>query len=368
MNTRIGLGFWGGLVAVLLLPGFCLGAVKGLCSDCHTMHNSQQGSMVAFTLDQSGQKVLSEMPLSRLLKTDCVGCHTDSGNETITTTGITRTPIVFNLVEPEYPPRGTSTSALAGGNFYWVAQGGDQYGHNVHGISEQDSRLGGGVPAPGGAADTEACATCHRTLATPETGCNGCHVALHHAHGTNQVVGGEEGWYRFLGSVMQRGEEIGPSPEGVTGIEDPDWEQSPTANKHNTYQGATAPYNSFLDTRAMSQKCAGCHGQFHSDTQANSTWIRHPVDVVIPNSGEFSGLTTYEPLVPVARRNVSSDDANSPAINLGSDVVSCLSCHRAHGSPYPAMLRWGYRAWPGDDPYTGGPAFNGCAVCHTSKN
>lgn len=368
MNSRIGLIILGSLLAAVLLPGLCPAAVKGLCSDCHTMHNSQQGSLVAFSRDSSGQSVLAEVPFKKLLKTDCVGCHSDSGSETVLIQGDRKTPVVFNLTEPTYPPNGSSSSALAGGNFYWTAQLGDQYGHNVYGISEQDSRLGGGILAPGGVPGTvDACASCHRTLATEGTGCNGCHVVQHHATGLNEVTTGEEGWYRFLGSVMQRGEGGEATPDGVTGLEDPDWEQSPSATRHNTYQGSTTPYGSYLDTRSISQKCTGCHGIFHGNTTANSTWIRHPVDVVIPNTPEFSGLTGYDPLVPVARRNVGADDANSPGITLGSDVVSCISCHRAHGSPYPAMLRWGYRAWPGNDPYTGGPAVNGCAVCHTSK-
>lgn len=354
---------------MLALPALCLGAVKGLCSDCHTMHNSQQGTAVAFTRNATGQQILTQMPFNKLLKTDCVGCHSDQGSETIVVKGVTRTPIVFNQVEPIYPPDGSSSSTLAGGNFYWAAQGGDQNGHNIHGISVQDARLGGDLLAPGGAVATaNECASCHRSLATALTGCNGCHVPFHHATGSNEVTGQEEGWYRFLGAVMQRGEEFAPTADGVVGIEDPDWEQNPSTSKHNTYQGTTAPYTGFLETRTINQKCAGCHGDFHSATVANSVWIRHPVDMIIPASGEFSAFTAYNPLVPVARQNVIAADANFTDIKHGSDVVSCISCHRAHGSPYPAMLRWAYRAWPGDDPYTGSPAMNGCAVCHTTKD
>jgi hypothetical protein len=222
--------------------------------------------------------------------------------------------------------------------------------------------------APGDEVSANPCASCHRTLATELTGCNGCHVPFHHAAGDNEVTGQEEGWYRFLGSVMQRGDEFAPTPDGVVGIEDPDWEQSPTATRHNTYQGTTAPYTSFLDSRSINQKCAGCHGLFHGETVADSVWIRHPVDMTIPDSGEFTAFTTYNPLVPIARQSVNASHDNSSAITHDSDVVSCISCHRPHGSPYPAMLRWAYRAWPGDDPYTGSPAVNVCAVCHTTKD
>jgi hypothetical protein len=208
---------------------------------------------------------------------------------------------------------------------------------------------------------------CHGTLATPQSGCTGCHVPHHHANGSGIVAGRDEGWYRFLGSVMQRDGSNVPPSEGVVGIEDPDWEQNPLPNRHNTYQGTTSPYANFLESGSMNQKCAGCHGVFHSQTAATSAWVRHPVNVAVPDSGEFAEFTMYTPQVPVARQNVAEMDRNFTEINRGSDVVACISCHRPHGSPYPAMLRWGYRDWPGFDPHTGKPADNGCAVCHTTK-
>ena len=368
MRYRKGWIIWTSLALNFILPTLSPGSIRGPCSTCHTMHNSEEGMPVAFTLNSSNQQVRSDTPFKGLLKTDCVGCHSNSGSETIMITGDMKIPIVFNMVEPTYPPNGSSSSVLAGGNFYWVAQNGDQYGHNIHNISEQDLRLGGGVPAPGDDVGPAPCATCHQTLASAETGCTGCHVPLHHATGNNIVVGQEEGWYRFLGSVMQGAEEPGATTEGVIGIEAPDWEQGPLASQHNTYQGKPGPYVSFLESGSISQKCAGCHGMFHNATTGGAAWIRHPVDMTIPDSGEFAGLTTYNPLVPVARQNVGPQDAGFSVINRGSDLVSCISCHRAHGSPYPAMLRWAYRAWPGIDPYTGQVAINGCAVCHTSKD
>lgn len=361
--------FWVNWAAIFILPALCQGAVKGQCSNCHTMHNSEEGQPVAYSLDNANHPVLTATPFKSLLKTDCVGCHSSAGSDTIVTQGDSRTPIVFNMLKPTYPPDGSPSSALAGGNFYWVVQQGDQYGHNVYGISDPDLRLGGAVPAPGGDdVGADPCATCHRTLATPDTGCYGCHVPHHHTNGKSSVTGIDEGWYRFLGSVMQAGTIDQPPTEGVVGIEAPDWEQSPLSNKHNTYQGTPGPYSSFLESGSIDQKCTGCHGLFHNQTTANSTWIRHPVDMAIPDSGEFTGFTTYNPLVPVTRQNVKPEDANFSVIKRGSDMVSCISCHRAHSSPYPAMLRWAYRSWPGTDPYTGKPAMNGCAVCHTNKS
>lgn len=358
----------GTLTVGLMLPVLCHASIKGNCSTCHTMHNSQQGSPVAFTLDSSGQQVVRAQPFAKLLKTDCLGCHSLAGAETIVDMDASRAPIVFNINEPTYPPDGSSTSTLAGGNFHWLAKNGDAYGHNVFGLAIEDFRFPP-TQAPGGAQRTGECANCHGTLATAESGCEGCHVPLHHTDSSENVVSGkQQGWYRFLGSVMLRDGTNLPPAEGVEGIEDPDWEQSPLSSRHNTYQGSSAPFAGYLLSRSIDQKCTGCHGTFHNETTADSTWIRHPVNMQIPDSGEFTGFTTYDPLVPVARQNVSILDDNFSDINRGSDVVSCISCHRAHGSPYPAMLRWGYRDWPGIDSHTQQPAINGCAVCHTSKD
>lgn len=367
INTPKGRLLIWSLAATLALPVLGHAAVKGFCSSCHTIHNSEEGAAVAYTLDNAGQQVFSTQPLAKLLRTDCLGCHSHSGAETIISTGETVTPVVFNLIEPTYPPDGSTTSTLAGGNFHWLIKSGDAYGHNVYGIAAADSRFSSSQ-APGGEEQPGECVTCHATLATAESGCEGCHVPHHHAAKKDIVVDREKGWYRFLGSVMQHDDQVGPPPEGVIGIEAPDWEQNPLIDRHNSYQGSPGPYASYLDSGSISQKCIGCHGQFHSDTVANSTWIRHPVEVAIPDAGEFTGFAIYNPLVPVARQNISSTDANFSAIDRGTDLVSCISCHRAHGSPYPAMLRWAYRDWPGIDQHTQQPAINGCAVCHTSKN
>jgi hypothetical protein len=65
-------------------------------------------------------------------------------------------------------------------------------------------------------------------------------------------------------------------------------------------------------------------------------------------------------VAPVARPD-PDNVSNTVVVTPGTDIIMCLSCHRAHGSPYFKMLRWDYKGWPA------GGGTNGCNVCHTSK-
>ena len=87
-------------------------ALSGACVDCHTMHNSQNGT----TLYPEG-------PYRALTTGDCAICHSDSGPE--------EAPTVVSNSEPNYN-FGAPDNVTAGGDFYWVIQsGGDAKGHNV---------------------------------------------------------------------------------------------------------------------------------------------------------------------------------------------------------------------------------------------
>mgnify|MGYP001213528359 CR=1 FL=1 len=173
LKTRIVVGL-GVSLCLLLFALPVTASVSGPCSDCHTMHNSQNGSAVAEVWDSAAHDLASAGPQQTLLKNDCVGCHASTEAATITSNG---TPIVYNTQKPANP--------LAGGNFYWVEHdGGDAYGHNVLGISDPDATLTDGAPGPVAIGGT--CDYCHGSLATDgsgsgvENGCQGCHVPKHH--------------------------------------------------------------------------------------------------------------------------------------------------------------------------------------------
>ncbi|NOZ24837.1 MAG: hypothetical protein GXO94_01935, partial [Nitrospirae bacterium] len=63
------------LLLVLLLTGGVRAEVAGVCSNCHTMHNSQGG--VPMNYDNSAT------PNQRLLRGDCVGCHAQNTSSNI---------------------------------------------------------------------------------------------------------------------------------------------------------------------------------------------------------------------------------------------------------------------------------------------
>ncbi len=372
------------LILVFILVVSMMGSsvwarVTGLCSNCHTMHNSQNGQPV----DENGPRIYLLDPVSTFTDA-CVACHSAEDSTTIVVEGSTRIPIVLNLQEPTYPSDGSSSGTLAGGNFYWLyanaGVGGENqsvYGHNVLAIDgvPADENLSQAPGKPDMASGPN-CARCHDRIER----CESCHTPAHHADDSGPVVGKEGGWYRFLNSS-----EHGSDTTGVIGIEDPDWEQTVSASDHNEYMGTNNPYGN--DDNSMSNYCAGCHFKFHgigyvdSDGSViadnHSPWFRHPAHLPLPddpnkeyyyyNNPGGSGPGSYNPIAPVARDPDVLVTMTGPSsiVTPGSDQVMCLSCHRPHGTPYPDMLRWNYldNCVAGQ----GNPSDCGCFVCHTTK-
>ena len=348
----ISLLLWGG--------GIGYAKVAGVCGNCHTMHNSQGGAnmMINTTIDGSGGPDGGGYPA--LTRGTCVGCHTGEN------TGSNITPFVYNTGSVTY-----GTDTLAGGNFKWVVTD-DATGHNVKGIPGMtaDTTL---THAPGDSFGLGCTTGCHATLFAPvdggvalNTGCEGCHLDPKH-HATQQPAGAPavaaNGYFRFLSGHM------GGTGSGVEGIEDGNWEYTNSATVHNEYLGLVNENSSGgffgIGGNTMTAYCTGCHGNFHTQLDSNDEWIRHPSDAVLPNTGEYTDYTTYNPNVPVARPDLTAI-ANTGLVANNSDMVMCLSCHRAHGSPYDDMLRWDYSNMVAG----AGGAFSGtgCFQCHSEKD
>lgn len=350
----------GGLAAIFLVayPSMLSAVVIGLCSNCHTMHNSQNGA----AMDSGGPNSYLLMNISGVSTDICVGCHSSTvANETVKNLGGSSVPIVFNTVQPSSP---VADNMLAGGNFYWVSQDSaswDQYGHNVYGIVGADRNLS---EAPG-ALDGCGVSECHTTLASSSNsrgkpGCQGCHFRVMH-HVSDNATSSNTG-YRFLwGHTFSSG----VYTAYVEGVEDSNWEDTKSSSDHNFYKGTTvatpaAGANRLASTHTISAFCSGCHGLFHNDVGGpSSPWKRHPTDIALLETGEYNSynpVTSYSPEVPVAWTD--------PTMPVRSEaIVMCLSCHRPHGSDQPDMLRWDYTTM-----IAGGGGSGGCFTCHTTKN
>ena len=374
------------LGVILFSASVVMAKVAGLCAECHTMHHSQTPWGWTDAVFTAWPGAEGDAPMGALLVDDCVGCHTaPSGTQNDGTGNI---PYVDQTDLPTYGATGTTGNTLAGGTFYHVRTGTDADGHNVDGIVAQDvvlaleppgydSTLGGSIDLPAGAWGSQL--TC--------AGAFGCHGDHSETDQFGAVRGGHHGddtppldgttvtkSYRFL--------------LGIKGLEcntaSHKWEYQPTAAIHNQYKGldrATDVYVGAEDT--INYLCAECHGFFHSATNNTgdlaiggtaagafgSPWVRHPTDFDMSNAstGEYAayngGGNPYSPIAPLASEVVTVPLA---AITFGGTdaIVSCISCHRAHGTDFADLLRWDYATMDAGQAVTPN---DGCFICHTTK-
>ncbi len=350
---------------ILLLPTLCQGKIPDglLCDECHTMHNSQGGQAMSWNTVRN--------PM--LLRNTCLGCHTGTNEAG------GYIPYVLATTPPTY-----GVNTLAGGNFYWVAEGDNRLGHNVIYLNVDNNYADSELPSPPGYASTAPAWTDSTLTCAGPQGCHGkrevadegsdlrdplTHLGAHHTDDSQPLDGSTVGKsYRFL--------------DGVIGLEDTNWERTKSASKHNQYMGKarssdTDDATSYLTSTdgSISSLCAKCHGDFHNGTvQGNvdggtwgSPWVRHPTDFDMNDAtgteyGSYGGVShDYNPDVPLGSNDVSL--IKSEVLQGSGDaIVMCLSCHRAHGSPNEAILRWDFRGWPGS-----GESY-GCFTCHTTKD
>ncbi len=330
------------------------------CANCHTMHNSQGYAFINIAERQDA-----------LMNDTCVGCHTSSSVGFEDPSGVVQ-PYVWTTVNPGYNEMKDPSNfqpTLAGGNFYWVAGGAAAHlkGHNVEGIAGAFSRSPPGDGTSGKTFDSATPITC--------AGVNGCHgdtavvsqvESIRGSHHSNVAIDGNTllGSYRML--------------DGVDGREDPDWEYTLTASDRNQYKGAVRIFDSEWSPKLISSFCARCHGNFHHDDGGTGTadlafsspWLRHPVDIDIGGRGDeyaYGGGAAPAPFQVQTPLGSEFFPMGGPSETVdlsganGWGIITCISCHRAHGSPYDYSLRWNYQAWPG-----GG--YNGCGDCHTTKD
>jgi hypothetical protein len=355
---------------ILIFSGEVHAVITGICSDCHTMHNSQGGSaMVTYTYGSETTE-----PKSYLLRGTCLGCHAQGDPNMIASLNGNDVPQVYHTY---------ATDDLAGGNFAYIlgtkgSGASDAKGHNVVEFSDYENTLEG-PPGHHLPDNIEVNLTC-----AGATGCHGKRInsdplidlkGSHHQNIDGKLDTADQVYnsYRFLW--------------GVKGLENNGsykW-QNKDANNHNEYFGATTPMivggacNTSLchdpggkrpQNNTISGFCSTCHGAFHvrvwldgdpgigDDT--SSPFTRHPTDVILPGSGEYAAYTSYNVTAPVARTTVPDNMSN--IVTPNSDVIMCLSCHSAHATDNPDMMRWNYKS------SNLSTAISGCNVCHTSRD
>jgi len=355
------------VVVWLLCAPQAMAKVTGPCSDCHTMHNSQNGT-----------DVVSGGPYQALTKGDCIGCHTGTND------GTNNIPYVLQTSAPTYTFDGTK-STLAGGSFYWVDDSGgadDAKGHNVSGIVDADTNIGQ-TPPGFNSSDYTANGAVGTAWASNQLTCAGtygCH-GDHTKSGNFEAISGA---HHADDSTID-GSTVGKSFRflyGIKGTEDSDWEYAASSSDHNGYWASD--YNNgpgSMDSASINYLCAECHGNFHlhaqiDDSTNGSPWLRHPTDYDMNNvsSKEYGSYpnTIYSSVsaagdyfvdVPVGS---TTGAVNSKVLQASGDaIVLCVSCHRAHGSPYADLLRWDYSTC--DAGQTTQSSDCGCFACHTGK-
>lgn len=364
------------LISLIFLSKDVTAKITGPCVNCHTMHNSQNG---AHMISYFAPNEIDTNPKQLLLRGSCIGCHGQGTANKIVTIGGSDMPQVYHT---------NASGDLAGGNFAYIfgtkgSGASDTKGHNVIDFGNIDDILTdapGRIHSPMVSNTQLTCAGnngCHGWRAFNTSGSGlGSLKGSHHRNIDGKCDTATETFnsYRFL--------------RGVKGFENMGtykW-QNYDADNHNEYFGTSTPMSgsncgschyAATDIRpsnnTISGFCATCHGNFHwlgeffagtgggIGGDISSPFTRHPSDVILPPSGEYSSYTSYSVEATVGRQTVP--DSISNAVNPGLDVVTCLSCHAAHGTNYPDLLKWDYT-----NMIAGGGGSGGCFTCHTQKN
>lgn len=351
-------------LSVLLIHGYADAKVSGTCSACHTMHNSQDGTAANFDGDDT--------PNSKLLKGGCVGCHAQNTADNVVDSVI---PQVWH----------SNATDLAGGNFAGVVTA-DANGHNVSDVVSADATHTNTPPGYNSSYDP-ASTDFDTTSRLVCAGQNGCHGNRDESDEFTAVSGAHHG----DDSILHYGSDFTFTGQGadittsyrmlykIKGAEDPDWQKTNSSTDHNGYYGVVYADRTTQSTWSgmtgtISELCSECHGAFHASPLSGdvgigdgSPWERHPTDVVIPNSGEYASInTTYQDETPVGRpaafftNALAADAAKNGTVAAGTDIVICLSCHRAHATDYADALRFDYTNTLGSG--------EGCLHCHTNKD
>lgn len=361
-GMKLGLVIFGAALLTLALGGLAYAFHSGgvaECSGCHSMHAPKTGgTFLLVGTDQSST---------------CLTCHEQAGLATPSSYHISTASADLGA---GVPPK----QRTPGGDFGWLKksysftvrgtttpEAGQTHGHNIVATDNGYVADTDNTTAPGGGTTSFSslnlgCQSCHdphsqvRRLSDGSYvrgGTRGSATAPIIASGSydNSAVpaaGQAVGAYRLL-----RG--LNDTSQGVTftgvaiAVAPSTYNQTEATNQVRVAYGATG-------INTWGNWCATCHQGMHSSGN-----VVHPVDESLGStiaanynayvkSGDLTGLATasFTSLVPFAENTgdltVLAGHAKNNNSQLGgpgsTDKVMCLSCHRAHATGWPEMLRW----------------------------
>ncbi|ACL66601.1 cytochrome c family protein [Anaeromyxobacter dehalogenans 2CP-1] len=355
------------------------------CEGCHTMHNSTTtGTGTASTV--LGNNPTVGLASKYLLQgqdpsSTCLICHGRAG---VSSYHVYEPSLATATVATFVP---TMVNFTPGGDFAWQANAGftttagaavatKRFGHSVIAAAyagmTADSRPNAPAGNVAGVYDGAAfsCISCHdphSKARMDETGAiinTGLPIAESGSYPLAAALpaGTAMGAYRLLAGV---GYQPKSSPTQPAFAVNP-----PVAVAPSTYNVAETGFDSA--TRAgqvvvaygngMSEWCGTCHPGMHSNDNISGSIFKHPAGdlatmsaTVAGNynsyvkSGDLTGTNAYDAIAPfeqhvdratLATKAVGTAGTPDIAAAAGTSGVMCLSCHRAHASPYEFALRW----------------------------
>ena len=283
------------------------------CAGCHTMHNSQDGAKVAATTVGNAYLLKSGNASDQ-----CLSCHATYGQ--------------FKGGAGWGP----------GGDFYWLTK---TYTYSSHGSNKTIKGESHGhniiSPANGLVADATLSHAPGGDFLSSRLTCTSCHDP--HGRETFRLLYDDTGDGPIYGT--SRYDFNNPAPEAL-------------GNSRETYAGKTG-----LETDAqhtiykggMSDWCANCHENFHSDNTNNFVHPEGALEGMADNYNAYvdtdhmltgSQATAYRSLTPfeVVDADSTADPLNYTKGPDAGDQVMCLTCHRAHASAFPDAGRWDFGA------------------------
>jgi hypothetical protein len=241
---------------------------------------------------------------------------------------------------------GDGSAYTPGGDFFWLTRSysgspGENHGHNVISwdyLLDED-RVRTMAPGDGSVSYRSSwleCTSCHDPHANIRVG--------------TETMKNSEGAYRLLGGV---GYEGGGLAAGI-GFTNP----APVAKAYPAQRDYLPPEtnkNHVAYGSGMSEWCSNCHSGL-----AGSGKHRHPAgeeaklgrlaqlyDAYV-TSGRMEGnhATAYDFLVPFEHGtdNLADLSTSSTAGPTPGSNVMCLTCHRAHASPFSSSGRWDFKS------------------------